>query len=91
LDIFFNKVQIEFKTLFFNLLRKNIVLNYFDILRFKKVTKFKKLKFLVIKKKVKKIFKIKDIILNKKYLKSVLSFFNTKLKAFAYLLKQNHL
>lgn len=93
LFIFFNKLKNEFSNLFFNLLKKNIILNYFYTKQLVKCkNNLKKKHFIVLKKtKIKKTFKIDSIIYDNVYLKNLLNIFNAKLKAFTYLLKQNHL
>lgn len=96
LFVFFNKLQNEFSNLFFNLLKKDITLNYFNAFYTKQLVKYKtnkKKKHFIFSKttKIKKIFKINNIIYNSVYFKTLLNIFNTKLRSFTYLLKQNHL
>jgi hypothetical protein len=89
---FYNLLRNDFNVLFFNLIKRSITLNYFNIFIYKISSKFKKKSwFFFNKKKLTKIFKINNIFFDNIYLKTLLSLFNLKIKAFTYLLKQNHL
>lgn len=94
LFIVFTTVRNQFNTLFFHLLKKKVVLNYINVFINKKLTKlkYKKKRFFFIKKtKINKTFGINNVILDNVYLSTLLHRFNTKLKSFTYLLKQNNL
>jgi hypothetical protein len=89
---FYNLLRNDFNILFFNLIKRSITLNYFNIFSYKISSKFKKKSRLFFnKKKITKIFKINNIFFDNIYLKTLLNLFNLKIKAFTYLLKQNHL
>jgi hypothetical protein len=92
LSNFYILLQNNFNIIFFNLIKRSIILNYFNILMYKSSNKFKKKYPLFLnKKKLTKTFKINNIVFDNIYLKTLLNVFNTKLKAFTYLLKQNYL